>query len=310
MRPFSPDDRTGSGAPSACWIEPLDVAGCLPLRKKDSHKGDFGKVLLLAGSEGMCGAAVLAARAALRAGCGLLTVASVRENRQILQVSVPEALFRANEDMDWKTLRSYDAIGIGCGWGRSEESLLLLKNVLRFAGSPLVVDADGLNLLAENPTLLEFLPEGKTVLTPHRKEFERLAGKFSDKEEMMAMQQEFSNRHGVVVVLKGAHTSITVPAPLGKVNPILINPTGNPGMATGGSGDVLTGILASLLGQGLPASKAAYAAVYLHGLAGDLAAEGLGEYSLIAGDVTDHLPQAFLAVRDYAAGKGQGVAGA
>lgn len=277
-------------------VEAADVLANLPPRKKDTHKGDYGKVLLMAGSEGMCGAAVLAGRAALRSGCGLLTIASVAENRNIIQISVPEALFCANWDLNWKNVGTYTAVGIGCGWGKSPQSIHLLTNVLRFVKVPLVIDADGLNLLADNSEMLAFLPKN-TILTPHPKEFERLAGQSQDRAEQIARQQDFSNYYGVVVVLKGHNTSITFPATEEATPPILFNPTGNPGMATGGSGDVLTGMVVSLLAQGLSPQKAAYTAVYLHGLAGDLAAGKLGETSLIAGDIVEYLPMAIQSVQ-------------
>lgn len=280
----------------AYLLQDRDAARNLPRRPKFAHKGFFGRDLLIAGSLGMAGAAVLAGRAALKSGCGVLSIASCPDNRLVLQTAVPEALFIDQNLMDWAKLANYSAIGIGPGIGTSDKAALLLKNVLRFATCPLVIDADGLNLLAQDPTLLEFLPKGRCILTPHLKEFERLAGKTEGGQERLRRQQEFSNLHGVVVALKGAHTSISqpganVPAVPGQA--LLFNTTGNPGMATGGSGDVLTGLCLSLLGQGLPAWQTACTAVYLHGLAGDYAALRETERGLTASDLITALPDAF-----------------
>ena len=285
----------------AYLLQDRDAARNLPRRPKFAHKGFFGRDLLIAGSLGMAGAAVLAGRAALKSGCGVLSIASCPDNRLVLQTAVPEALFIDQNLMDWAILANYSAIGIGPGIGTSDKAALLLKNVLRFATCPLVIDADGLNLLARDPTLLEFLPKGRCILTPHLKEFERLAGKTEGGQERLRRQQEFSDRYGAVVVLKGAHTSISqLHAPgiraTGGASPgqaLLFNTTGNPGMATGGSGDVLTGLCLSLLGQGLPAWQAACTAVYLHGLAGDYAALRETERGLTASDLITALPDAF-----------------
>lgn len=279
----------------AYLLQAEDARRALPPRPKFAHKGRFGHGLLIAGSQGMAGAAILAGRAALRSGCGLLGIASEEANRIVLQTAVPEALFVDQSQIDWARIGRYSAIGIGPGLGTSPQAALLFKNVLRHAASPLLVDADGLNLLAQNPTLLEFLPTGHCILTPHPKEFERLAGKSSDSWERVQKQQEFSNRYGAIVVLKGAHTSISLPSSgmTGKKKPVLFNSTGNPGMATGGSGDVLSGIILALLAQGLSPVEAACTAVFLHGLAGDLAAEEKSETALIASDLAEFLPQAF-----------------
>lgn len=285
----------------AYLLQDRDAARNLPKRPKFAHKGLFGRDLLIAGSTGMAGAAVLAGRAALKSGCGVLSIASCADNRLVLQTAVPEALFIDPSLMDWAKTAHYSAIGIGPGIGTSDEAAQWLKNVLRFAACPLVIDADGLNLLAQAPTLLEFLPKGRCILTPHPKEFERLAGKTSDSRERLRRQQEFSDRYGAVVVLKGAHTSVSQPGGAGIRTPgsvipgpaMLFNTTGNPGMATGGSGDVLTGLCLSLLGQGLSAWQAAYTAVYLHGLAGDYAALRCTEHAMTASEIIAALPEAY-----------------
>lgn len=289
----------------AYFLEEADVAALLPPRGKFSHKGDFGKTLVVAGSEGMCGAAILACRAAIRSGTGLARIVSCARNREILQACVPEAVYSSPETMRSQDWRNADALAFGPGIGTGPESRKLLKEVLQQAACPMVVDADGLNLLSADKTLLEYLPFGRTVFTPHLGEFERLAGPCADSAERWEKQQAFSNRYGAVVVLKGAHTSISLPG-AGNL-PLLFNSTGNPGMAAGGSGDVLSGVILALLGQGLTPYQAAYAGVYLHGLAADLAVEDLGEYGLSASDIADYLPRAFLQVqgknRPYRAGR-------
>lgn len=292
-------DETEAAQADAYFLEAADVRPLLVSRPKFSHKGSFGKTALLAGAEGMCGAAVLAAGAAIRAGSGLVKVFSCRQNREILQISVPEALYADWDDGGSEKWRSFDALAFGPGAGTGEESRNRLREILRFAECPLVIDADGLTLLSQDRTLLEFLPYGKVVLTPHLKEFERFVGPCQDSRERWLRQQEFSDRYGAVVVLKGAHSSVTLPGGT-KGMPILFNSTGNPGMATGGSGDVLTGIILALLGQGFSPYRAAYAGVYLHGLSGDRAVGKIGEYSLKAGDLVDYLPEAFLRLKETA----------
>lgn len=285
--------------PWAYFTEAADLREMLPERGKFGHKGNYGRVLLVSGKEGMAGAAVLSSHAALRCGSGLVYVATSASNRIILQSSVPEAIYQDVDGIDWNRSSAsspvhYDVLAAGPGMGTSENSARILRNLLRFVqdNQYLVLDADALNLLALDPTLLSYLPWGRTVLTPHVGEFNRLVGPSSDSWDRMARQQEFSKRYGVIMVLKGAHTCITFPGEL----PPVFNSTGNPGMGTAGSGDVLTGMIASLAGQGIGLEKAVIAAVFLHGLAGDLAASRLGEYSLCAGDLVEYIPSAFLAV--------------
>jgi NAD(P)H-hydrate epimerase len=259
-------------------------------RTKFSHKGDFGHALLIAGSLGKMGAAVLAARGALRSGVGLLTVHVPATGNVILQSSMPEAMLSLDPAQEMFTkapsLDRYRAVGIGPGLGLSEQTAVALGEVLE-AGKPMVIDADALNLLSEHRELLHVIPAG-SILTPHPREFERLAGKWDNDFDRLAKQLALSRQLKSIVLVKGAHTAIATPE-----GQVFFNCTGNPGMATGGTGDVLTGILTGLLGQGYPARDAALLGVYLHGLAGDLAARNKGEIGMVAGDLVEYLPEAY-----------------
>lgn len=262
-------------------------------RPKFSHKGTFGHALVIAGSYGKMGAAVLAARACLRAGAGLLTVHAPRCGFLVLQTSVPEAMFSADHRAIMWTeapdLQPYSAVGVGCGIGRAPETANALKNLLlsmEKTSRGLVLDADALNILAENPDWWRRVPRN-TIITPHPKEFERLFGPSANDFERNDLQRTKAQEHGVFIVLKGAHTAIACPD-----GACWFNSTGNPGMATGGTGDVLTGVLTGLLAQGYSARNAALLGVFLHGLAGDLAAEKTGLAGLMAGDVAGFLGKA------------------
>jgi ADP-dependent NAD(P)H-hydrate dehydratase / NAD(P)H-hydrate epimerase len=267
------------------------VKRILKPRSRFDHKGNYGHALLIAGSTGKMGASVLSAKAALRTGLGLLTAHVPKSGYSIIQTTVPEAMATIDQSADCFSGRAvediYDAIGIGPGLGQSTESVKGLKEVLQKFKKPIVIDADALNILSANPDLQKLIPVG-SILTPHPGEFERLAGAWKNDFDRLEKLKEFSRRIQSVVILKGAYTSIATPH-----NEVFFNPTGNPGMATGGSGDVLTGILTSLLAQGYQAEKAAILGVYLHGLAGDLAAREKGQDSLIASDIIDCLPNAF-----------------
>lgn len=273
------------------FSEPGDIAPLLRSRGRFSHKGTYGHALLIAGSYGKMGAAVLAARAALRSGPGLITVHIPVIGYEIIQTAIPEAMVSLDKQSEvisgLPDLSAFNAIGIGPGIGMDLQTQNSLKLLIQSGSHPLVLDADALNILGENKTWLSFLPAG-SILTPHPKEFERLAGKCADSMERISRQREFSVRYNVFVILKGAFTSITTPE--GKC---FFNPTGNPGMATAGSGDVLTGILLGLLAQGYTPFAASLLGTYIHGLAGDLAASKLGFESLIAGDIIEYLGKAF-----------------
>lgn len=260
-------------------------------RSRFDHKGTFGHALMVAGSEGKIGAAVLSGRAVLRTGAGLLTIHAPRCGYTTLQTSIPEAM--VSMDAAEKFLSSvpvttsYSAIGIGPGLGQQPETVKMLAGVLSAFPKPMVVDADALNILAANRELLHLIPPG-SILTPHPKEFERLTGKWKNDFERLEKQKKLAAELQSVIIVKGAFTSIVSPEAK-----VFFNSTGNPGMATGGTGDVLTGILTGFLAQQYSALDAAILGVYLHGSAADLAVVETGEESLIASDLISYLPAAF-----------------
>ncbi len=268
-----------------------DVVPLLKKRGKFSHKGTFGHALIIAGSYGKMGAAILAARACLRSGVGLLHVHIPKVGYQILQTALPEAMLSIDRYENYFSeipdLELFNAIGIGPGLGKEHQSQMAMKLLIQNYRKPMVIDADALNILSENKTWLSFLVPN-SILTPHPKEFERLAGKWKDDFEKIEKQRAFAIRFRVIVVLKGANTSICLPD-----GHCYFNSTGNPGMATAGSGDVLTGIITALLAQSYAPEHAALLGVYLHGLAGDLATKKNGEEALLAGDIIQLLGKAF-----------------
>ncbi len=272
-------------------ILPEQARGLLRNRPKFSHKGTYGHALLIAGSETKTGAAILASRACLRAGAGLLHVHLPAASVVPMQTAFPEAMISRDASKSCFSrlpdLSPYQAVGVGPGLGTDTSTAAALKLLIQECKVPMVFDADALNLLAENKTWLAFLPPN-TILTPHPKEFERLTSAFDNGFERLGLQRKLAMRHKIIVLVKGAHTTICLPD--GKC---YFNTTGNPGMATAGSGDVLTGIILGLLAQGYSPAKAALLGVYLHGLAGDLAAEKSGMESLIASDIIAQLGQAF-----------------
>lgn len=272
-----------------------DVGKILKPRSKYDHKGTFGHALLIAGSYGKMGAAILASRAALRAGLGLLTVHVPKCGYEILQTSVPEAMAEVDNDQQIFSapadLGRYTTIGIGPGIGQDKRTQAALAKTLETFGKPVVLDADALNILGANRHLMNLVPPG-SILTPHPKEFERLTGPWRNDFERLEMQKQLAVSLKSIIVLKGAHTAIASEKGL-----VYFNSTGNPGMATGGTGDVLTGMLTGLMAQKFSPVKAAVAGVFLHGLAGDLGVESRGMDSLTASDVVDHVPGAFLKAR-------------
>ncbi len=249
----------------------------LPERRRSAHKGDFGHLLIIAGSEGYTGAPVLCAHAAARAGAGLVTLAVPKEIYPIVAgMCPPEVMPRTLDD-----LPTFDALAIGPGMGRKPETQKLVWKLLSTAGRPVVVDADALNAIATAPAALKKLP-GPLVLTPHPGEMARLIGKpVTDRWEVA---RQFAQEYGHVLALKGAGTVVT-----DKSGKLWINLTGNSGMAKGGMGDALTGIIGALLAQGLSPQEAAKAGVFVHGRAGDVAAEKRGEASMLATDLIDAL---------------------
>lgn len=277
-------------------VTSADAAGLLRSRKKFDHKGTFGHALLIAGNTGKMGAAILAAEACLRSGPGLVTLSLPAEGIPILQTAVPEAMvFQRPTDYQFiavKNIGGYSGIAAGPGLGTDEATANALKFLIQSSGIPLVLDADALNILAENKTWLAFLPKG-SILTPHPKEFERLAGKSSNSFERLQLLKDFCIKFGVYVLLKGAHSCTCTPD-----GTCYFNSTGNPGMATGGSGDALTGILAGLMAQGYRPLEAALLGTYIHGLAADLALEGSSWESIIPTDLIAHLGEAFALLRE------------
>ena len=263
------------------------VASRLLIPGKFSHKGTLGNTLLIVGSYSMMGAAVLAAKGAIRSGTGLLSVHVPRKLKEMIHLSVPEALVEVDRNefcfSGVDNLSRFQAVGIGPGIGTSPVTAEGIRQLLSVWQGKVVLDADALNLLASNSGLLELLPKG-AVLTPHPKEFERLAGKSVNDFDRLNKLSTFARLHQVYVVLKGAHTIIATPE-----GECYFNMTGNPGMAKGGAGDVLTGVIAALLASGHSPLDAAIIGVYAHGLAGDLAAEEQGMRGTRAGDIADKL---------------------
>ena len=261
-------------------------------RSKFAHKGNVGKALLMVGSKGMMGAAQLCARGCLRSGVGLLTALVPECGYQIMQIGVPEAMTLTcgqsffGQDLLMPQLPMADAIGIGPGLGRAEQTTSFVLNIVKNTSIPLVVDADALwHLAAQIETFRATQP---MIFTPHEGEFDRLTEKHQNRMARIETAQKFATIHNVVLVLKGAHTVVCTPN-----GDVFFNSTGNAGMATGGSGDVLTGILTGLLAQGYTATEAAILGVFLHGLAGDKAKIQNGEEALIATDIVNNISNAW-----------------
>lgn len=273
-------------------IDKQTISNIIKPRKKFSHKGDYGHGALIAGSKGMMGAAVLSAKAFIRSGGGKLTCHIPGTGYDIMQISVPEAMSKTEAGAEYiesiSSLDKYDAIGIGPGLGLHGSHNKLLEDIFSQFKKAMVIDADGLNTISKNKALLNKIP-ANTILTPHSKEFERLFGESTDDFNRIDMALEAAAKYNIVIVLKGAYTFIALPQGNG-----FFNSTGNPGMATGGTGDVLTGIITGLLAQEINAANAAIAGVYLHGLAGDIAAKYKSQQSLIASDIINFLGDAFL----------------
>jgi hydroxyethylthiazole kinase-like uncharacterized protein yjeF len=254
-------------------------------RKAHSHKGNYGHALLIAGNLGRVGAAVIAARACLRSGVGLLTVSVPQEERIILQITIPEAMLIMRDHI-YDALNDYSALGIGCGMGTGEAAKALLVGVLSQITIPLLLDADALNIISENQDLLNQLPQ-KTVITPHPKEFDRLFGLHETENDRIFKAIQKAKEYGIVIVLKGHKTLVTAHGEA------FFNTTGNAGLAKAGSGDALTGIITAFLAQGYPTFDAAKMGVYIHGLAADLALAQQSMESLLISDVIECLGKAF-----------------
>lgn len=261
------------------------------LRKREalSSKGDYGHALLIAGQKGYMGAAVIAAKAAMRTGVGLLTVSVPPDERLTLQVAVPEAMLIIRADNQINTDK-WSAVGIGPGFGTDKESEELLVLALKQVKKPLLLDADALNIISANKNLLDEIPAG-TIITPHVAEFDRLFGIHQNNDERIATAIKKAKELRIVIVLKG-HRSAVI-----SEDKILYNTTGNAGLAKGGSGDALTGVITSLLAQGYTPPSAAYIGVYLHGLAADLSLKQQSMESVLITDIIDHLGKAFKKIR-------------
>lgn len=278
-------------------LEEQDVRRLLMPRDDFAHKGAMGNALIIAGSYGMAGAAVLATKACLRSGVGKVTVHTPRRNYLVMQTAVPEAVMQMDHEETYFSesvdSTDFDALGIGPGLGLVENTAIALIGQIRRTSCPIVADADALNILANHQAWMQQLPSG-IIMTPHPKEFDRMAGSTSnnDYERLIRAQQMAEHIKGYII-LKGHHSALCMPD-----GHIVFNATGNSGMATAGSGDVLTGILTALLARGYDKGTACQLGMYLHGLAGDLAAKEVGKESLVASDIIQFLPKAFLKLED------------
>jgi NAD(P)H-hydrate epimerase len=257
-------------------------------RKAFSHKGTFGHALVIAGEKGKMGAAVLCSRACLRAGAGLVTVMVPKDQFAIIQTALPEAMAISHQEMETLDWTKYSTIAIGPGIGNKNDGAKLVKKVLTTFTQPLVIDADALNILAGHPELLDFLPAG-SILSPHLKEFERLFGKPQNHLERIQLARKHAQNLSIYIIIKGHYSVLVCPD-----GPVYFNSTGNAGMATAGSGDVLSGILAGLLSQGYSSKEVGLLGMFLHGLAADIAVTTCSQEALIAGDITENLGKAFL----------------
>lgn len=288
----NPDDKDyHNGSLPYYLTEVNNVSSFIKPRNTFSHKGNFGHCFIIGGSNGKYGANILASKAAIHAGAGLVTSVIPKAGISAVNASIPEVMTidMGEEGFLSGTLNveSASAIGFGPGCGKHDETAKLLKALIQQGKKQFVIDADGLNILSENKTWLSFLSTG-TILTPHPGELDRLCGDSNSGFERLEKAKELAIKHSIIVVLKGAYTAVCLPT-----GEVCFNSTGNPGMAKGGSGDTLTGIITALLAQGLPQINAAILGVYIHGLAGDLAADEHGEISMKTSDIIDCLGKAF-----------------
>ncbi len=277
-------------------LEASWIASMLGARSRHSHKGVYGKALLVEGSLGKMGAAILSGKACMRSGAGLLTLHVPRCGYQIVQTALPEAMVDLDHGQEFieslpDELDVYQAIGVGPGISTHSETAAMLRQMMTKIRQPLLLDADAINILSSDKQLIGEMPPD-SIITPHPKEFERLVGPSENNFHRLEQQLEFSQSHKCYLILKGANTCIATPD-----GQAYFNSTGNPGMATAGSGDVLTGMITSLLAQGHKPLAASLIGVFLHGLAGDLARDLKGEEALIASDIIECLPAAFASLR-------------
>ena len=273
-------------------LEESDVRSRLLHRDDFAHKGNMGNALIVAGSYGMSGAAILATRACLRSGVGKVTVHTPKKNYGVMQISVPEAVLHMDHEETAFTeavdTDGFDALGIGPGLGCKETTAIAMIAQIRRAQCPIVADADALNILASHRAWMQQLPKG-IIMTPHPKELDRLTGSPANADfERLHRTRELAQSLQAYIILKGHNSALCLPD-----GQVVFNPTGNSGMATAGSGDVLTGIITALLARGYHQHNACIVGMYLHGLAGDIAVKTLGKESLTASDIIDYLPHAF-----------------
>ena len=293
---LSPDYIRNTEAPYRI-LEEAELRPRMRLRDDFAHKGTMGHALIIAGSYGMAGASVLATKACLRAGAGKVTVHTPKRNYNIMQISVPEAVLQMDHEEIYfsESVESdeFDSLGIGPGLGHNESSAIALIGQIKRTSCPIVVDADALNILGNHQAWIQQLPQG-IILTPHPGEFDRLAGTASNSSyERLMRARELAEHLSGYILLKGHYTALCLPD-----GHIVFNPTGNSGMATAGSGDVLTGILTGLLARGYKQADACMLGMYLHGLAGDLAVRETGKECLLASDIIRFMPQAFQRLED------------
>lgn len=289
--PFYKEEILGKFNSSLELVDQNFAKAILKEREDISHKGTFGKALICCGSEGKYGAAILSARACMRSGVGLLTVHVPSNAVDLIHQALPEALLDSDKNATCissiEDIEKYDAVGIGPGIGKSNETVEALIALLKADTKPLVLDADALNILSEHPDLFSYIPKG-SILTPHPKEFERLFGSSKDSKERMEKQVKLSKHHQVIIVCKGHNAVIT-----GTDENVYINSSGNSGLAKGGSGDVLTGIITSLLAQKYEPLHAAILGVYVHGFSADLLLEEMHPAGILPSDVIENLPKSF-----------------
>ncbi|MGI6243000.1 MAG: NAD(P)H-hydrate dehydratase [Prevotella sp.] len=278
-------------------IEENEVRTYMLHRSDFAHKGSMGHAFIIAGSYGMAGAAILATRACLRSGVGKVTTHTPKKNYGIMQVAVPEAVMQMDHEETYFSesieTSDFDAVAIGPGIGLGENTAIALISQIRRTQCPIVIDADGLNILSNHRAWMQQLPKG-IIMTPHPKEFDRLVGSVSNSDyERLTRALQLAEQLQGYIILKGHYSALCMPD-----GHVIFNSSGNSGMATAGSGDVLTGIITALLARGYERAEACMLGMYLHGLAGDLAIRDIGKESLVAGDIVDYLPKAFMRLED------------
>ncbi|AWU43490.1 bifunctional ADP-dependent NAD(P)H-hydrate dehydratase/NAD(P)H-hydrate epimerase [Blattabacterium sp. (Cryptocercus kyebangensis)] len=282
------------------YVDDIFIKSIYKKRKKFSHKGNYGHGLLVGGYYGMIGSMALSAKASFRIGIGKLSVYVPRCGYQILQILIPEAIIKTDSKDKFisniPTNIHVNAIGIGMGMGEKTITAYALESFFlknKENKIPMVIDADAINILSNQLKIMNSIPE-KTILTPHPKEFRRLCGPWKDDYQKLDLLKNFSKKYKIYIVLKGAHTVISTPN-----GNLYFNSTGNPGMSTAGSGDVLTGIITGLLAQGYSPKKSCIMGVYLHGLAGDIASIEKNEESIIAEDIINYIGKSYQKMKMY-----------